>query len=226
MKRVILLFATLVAVVIVASCGGSSSAKAEREKFVRDSIARADFVRDSIAREEFVKDSIAKEEKRAETIASLKPKFTEKKDEFSNTTWVEPVSAPKYRNRNGVYCYFAVENGKARNFRFVYQYYADDWLFIDNMIFNFDGELNVTIEPDMETDCSGGKIWEWCDEAVRAEGNNNLNEAFIVRLMLSKTVKVKMNGSKYYDTRTLTDAQIKAIKEAYDYFIALGGQFI
>ena len=51
--------------------------------------------------------------------------------------------------------------------RFVFQYYSDDWLFIRNMIFNFDGE-NVRIIPDrMQTDCGdGGMIWEWCDEHV------------------------------------------------------------
>ena len=229
----------LVAVLVVSlsfsSCGDSSkSAKLEREQYVKDSIERAESIRDSIIkRRQFVFDSIARVEdsiarvKNAEVIKTHKSLFTEKKDDFSNYAWVEPKDAPRYRNRNGIYCYFKLENGVASNFRFVYQYYADDWLFIKNMIFNFDGENNITIEPKMETDCGdGGMIWEWCDEFVGSLSNfNGINEEFIKCIANAKSVKVKMNGKQYYDTRTLTAKQIKSIKDTYEYYIALGGKF-
>lgn len=221
------------------SCGDSvKSAKLERQQFVKDSIARVEFVRDSIAkRKQFVEDSIAERKmfvedsiaraKNAEIIKTHKSLFIEKKDEFSNTIWVEPKDAPKYRNRNGVYCYFKLENGVASNFRFVYQYYADDWLFIKNMIFNIDGENNITIVPKMETDCgNGGMIWEWCDEFVSSKDNyNGIDEELIKNIANAKSVKIKMNGKQYYDTRTLTAKQIKSIKDSYEYYVALGGKF-
>ena len=229
----------LVAVLVVSlsfsSCGDSSkSAKLEREQYVKDSIERAESIRDSIIkRRQFVFDSIARVEdsiarvKNAEVIKTHKSLFTEKKDDFSNYAWVEPKDAPRYRNRNGIYCYFKLENGVASNFRFVYQYYADDWLFIKNMIFNFDGENNITIVPKMETDCGdGGMIWEWCDEFVSSLSNvNGIDEEFIKSIANAKSVKVKMNGKQYYDTRTLTAKQIKSIKDTYEYYIALGGKF-
>lgn len=180
-------------------------------------------MKDSIARVEFVKDSIAK----AEIIKKNQPLFIIKKDEFSNKSWVEPKTAPRYRNRNGVYAYFAMEDGRAYNFRFVYQYYADDWLFIRNMIFNIDDE-NITVVPNMETDCGdGGMIWEWCDVHVSGgdSASVDINEYFIRKIANAKSVKVKMNGRQYYDTRTLTKAQLQSIKDTYDYYCALGGTF-
>lgn len=228
MKRIItLLFATIVAFSLFTSCGNSASTNGKSNRqLAKDSIARAKFVKDSIARAEFVKDSIANAERNAEIIKTHKALFNEDKDEFSGFSWVKPKDAPKYRNRNGVFCYFQLEDGRASNFRFVYQYYADDWLFIKNMIFNFDGEQNTTIVPQMETDCgSGGMIWEWCDENVTKDGSSGVTEQFIKDIINAKTVKVKMNGQQYYDTKTLTEQQIKSIKNTYEYYVAMGGKF-
>lgn len=221
-KFIMFVIATLVAMVSIVSCD-SPSKKAELQR-----IAREQFVKDSIARVEFVKDSIAKAEHNAEIIKTHKALFIESKDEFRSYAWVKPKSAPKYTNRNGIYCYFKLENGKASNFRFVYQYYADEWLFIKNMIFNIDGQ-NITIVPeDMDTDCGyGGKIWEWCDEYVDGGTSEySINEKFIKSIAYANSVKVKMNGRQYYDTRTLTSEQIKSIKDTYEYYLALGGKFI
>ena len=207
-----IMFVTIVVMVLFAS---NKATKIAREEFVRDSIARA----------EFVKDSIATAKHNDEVIARCSNLFNVKKDEFNNITWVKPKNAPKYRNQNGVYCYFATKDGRAtRIFRFVYQYSAEDWLFIRFMIFNIDGE-NITIIPDMETDCGyGGIIWEWCDESV----NNNtsgIDEDFIKKIANAKSVKVKMVGRQYSDIRTLSAAQIKSIKNTYEYYLALGGKF-
>lgn len=208
MKKFIYIFVAVLACAMSNSCGNNSKTNdsalkisAEREKFIADSLAKEKAKLDSI---------------NAITVTRLKPFFTEKKDEFSDITWIEPKSAPKYRSMNGTYCYFAKKGEKVENFRFVFQYYADDWLFIESMIFNIDGE-NITISPSMDTDCGyGGKIWEWCDTQISLE--------FIEKLANAKSVKVKMNGSHYYGTRTLTTAQIQSIKNTYDYFKALGGE--
>jgi hypothetical protein len=40
-----------------------------------------------------------------------------------------------------------------------------------------------------------------------------------------KNIKVKMNGSQYYQIKQLSDKQINDIKNAYIYYIALGGTF-
>ena len=54
---------------------------------------------------------------------------------------------------------------------------------------------------------------------------NGINEKFIKKLAYAKSVKIKMNGRQYYNTRVLTKNQIKNIKDSYEYFIALGGKF-
>ena len=224
MKRVLVYFA---AILTVCACANSTVSNKHKEKEeARARLEREQFVRDSLKRDQEIKDSLALVERNAEIIARVSNNFIHEKDEFSNTTWVKPKSAPKYTNRNGVYCYFATEEGKAHlNFRFKYQYYASEWLFIKNMIFNIDDE-NITIVPDMERDSgNGGMIWEWCDVSVNSN-DARINEEFIKKIANAKSVKVKMNGSQYYDTRTLTAEQIKSIKEAYEYYIALGGEFI
>lgn len=208
---------------------------------------RAIFVADSLAKRElFVEDSIAKVKNREQEIADSicvaefesknKTFFKYRKDEFSNIVWVEPKNAPKYRNANGIYCYFALIDNKPQIFRFVFQYYAEDWLFIKNMVFNIDGK-NYCIEPTMETDCGyGGKIWEWCDEKVYKTCSSDeikytgliyteINESFIKELANAKSVKVKMNGSKYYNTKTLSSSEILSIKRIYTYFTLLKGEF-
>lgn len=221
MKKIFIL---ILAITVVACGLNNSKSQKEAERAAAEAAAlREQFVKDSIARVEFVKDSIAK----AEIIKKNQPLFIIKKDEFSNKSWVEPKTAPRYRNRNGVYAYFAMEDGRAYNFRFVYQYYADDWLFIRNMIFNIDDE-NITVVPNMETDCGdGGMIWEWCDVHVSGgdSASVDINEYFIRKIANAKSVKVKMNGRQYYDTRTLTKAQLQSIKDTYDYYCALGGTF-
>ena len=222
-KFIVFIITAIILAVGTISCGNNASTKdpyasqRAREQFVKDSMARVQFVRDSIAF--------------AKRVDELKPLFTEKSDEFSSSVWVEPKSAPKYANRNGVYLYFEKKDGKAQNLRFKWQYYASEWLFIKNMVFNIDGQ-NIRIAPSMETDCgNGGMIWEWCDESVvsgTSVGNEDtlteINEKFISLLANATSVKVKMNGSQYYDTRTLTAEQIKSIKDTYDYFKALGGK--
>lgn len=220
MKKI--LFLILISVCIC--CTNTTQTKNNsREQFIKDSIAREQFIKDSIAREQFIKDSIKQVNEKI--INNIQKHFTIKKDEFSNLSWVTPKSAPKYRDSNGVYCYFKLEDNKASNFRFVFQHYDNDWLFIKELIFNIDGE-NISIAPNMERDCGyGGKIWEWCDENVDYGFNYNLNGDFIKKIANAKNIKVKMNGSQYYQIKQLSDKQINDIKNAYIYYIALGGTF-
>lgn len=228
MKHFITILSAIVLMAIsFTSCGESTYAKEneqarlEREQFVKDSIAKAEFVRDSLNKI---------------TVQELAPLFVQKTDKYLDCTWVEPKSAPKYRDCNGVYCYFQLKDGVPCNFRFVYQYYASDWLFIRNMIFHSeagDKSFNITIAPDMDRDCGyGGKIWEWCDVPVYQMSydndvvKHNVTELLLTAFTCSDNIEVRMNGSEYYDERKLTKAQIQSIRDTYRYYEALGGKFI
>ena len=180
-------------------------------------------------REEFVNDSIFTAKLNKEVNAKYSKFFNIEKDEFSDYTWVKPNDASEYRNQNDIYCYFSSKDGReVSNFRFVYQYYAENWLFIRYMIFNIDGE-NITIIPDMKTDYGtdryGCNIWEWCDQSVDNNGISGINEDFIKKIANATSVKIKMVGNKYYKIRTLNFVQIKSIKNTYEYYLALGGRF-
>lgn len=184
---------------------------AEREQFIADSLEAVRIAMLSSKNGEIIKNSSAN--------------FRIDKDEFRDLTFIEPKSAPKYRNRNGVYCYISVnEKNIPENLRFVFQYYADDWLFIERMTFNVDGE-NISVYPlNKHRDCGdGGMIWEWCDEVV--DTHVDTNPSFIEKLSNATSVKVKLSGSDYYDTKTLSAAQIKSIKDTYELYLSLGGKF-
>ena len=157
------------------------------------------------------------QERKAE-LDKLSKNFNQKKDEFSDKTWIYPKDMPKYRNRNATYCYFMKQNNEVRNFRFVFQYVNSDWLFIKDLIFNIDGKVFEYRRLDFNTDCQGGQIWEWCDL--------QLSDTDLIRaLEKAKSIKIKMNGDKYYDTRTLKSTTITSIQETIKYYKALGGRF-
>lgn len=153
-------------------------------------------------------------------IKELKKYFTEENDEFSDTKWVEPQTRPRYTNQNGYCLYFALKEGKATNPRFRIQYEADEWLFIQYMIFNIDGD-NITFTPtNMETDNgNGGRIWEWCDESALDL------EPLIKKIAYANTVKIKMVGRQYSKVKTMSSKQIQYFKYSYEYYKALGGTF-
>lgn len=159
-----------------------------------------------------------KVQKQKEELERLAKNFKLQKDEFSDKTWIFPIDKPKYRNRNATYCYFMKQNNKVQNFRFVFQYVASDWLFIKDLIFNIDGKIYEYRRLDFNTDCGGDQIWEWCDL--------QLSDVNLIRaLEKAKSIKIKMNGDKYYNVRMLKASTISSIQNTIKYYKALGGVF-
>jgi len=153
---------------------------------------------------------------KAMKVLALMKNFKIKKDEFSNNVWYEHNNSPRYRNSNGFYFYFGVnEDIGVGALRMVLQYYDDDWLFVKNIIFSIDGENYKFVPEDMKRDNSGGYIWEWFDEAIDPQSD------LVQALSNSHSVKIKLNGSDYYDIRTLNQRQIQAVKETYELYTLL-----
>ncbi len=153
---------------------------------------------------------------------AMKGDFIIKKDEFSSygISWVEPKSRPQYRNQNALYCYFAINNNySVYNMHFVMQYEADSWLFIENCVFNIDGENITYIPSKMERD-NNSRIWEWFDERV-----DNRNISIVRKIANAKSVKIKLNGRQYYDTRTVKANDIASMKKILSFYEALGGTY-
>lgn len=151
-------------------------------------------------------------------IKRLKPLFTEKKDDFEKSSWVQPKARPIYSNQNGAYCYFSKTDSGAENLRFKMQYAAEDWLFVENVRFNIDGEIIDYYTGKWETD-HDSKIWEWSDEQVDVVSYITLK-----KIANAKTVKYRLNGSQYYKDKTLSQSAIKSIKNTLAYYEALGGK--
>jgi hypothetical protein len=222
--RKLLFIPLAIAIACLHSCGGNGSTALTQEQ--KDSIAKvqADSTRlaDSIAAVKKAEaDStaaiLAKE--KAEKIVQLAKKFRVKKDEFSDYAWIEHSQTTPYRNSNSVQlCFQKDGSNNARNLRFVVQYEDDDWLFIQNIIFNVDGE-NITFVPEsVERDNGyGGRIWEWSDESA------SYNSSLVNKIANAKKVKLKLNGRQYYDTRTMSAKQLTAFRETLEYYKALGG---
>ena len=202
---------------IVAKCHSSSSSPqpAVEEEYVVDSIAE---VVEESKPTVYVAHTINKDS----IINTMKADFTFKKDEFSTSDgcWVEPKSRPRYRNTNAFYCYFWLSsNNLPSNMRFVMQYEDDDWLFIKNCVFNVDGE-NITYVPDKMEHDNHSRIWEWFDDQVDSD-----NIYLIRKIANAKTVKVKLNGTQYYDTRTIKAKEIASIKKTLEKYEELEGSF-
>lgn len=146
-------------------------------------------------------------------VASLIKKFRISNDDFSTKIWYEHNNSPRYRNSNGFYFYFAVdENIGVGPLRMVLQYYDDDWLFVKNVIFSIDGEAYFFSPEDIKRDNNGGFIWEWFDEAIDYQSD------LVKALISANSVKIKLNGSNYYDTRTLSSKQLVALKETFELY--------
>lgn len=156
-------------------------------------------------------------------IKELLPFFKVKKDEFdpNGKTWYEPKSAPQYTNRNGIYLYFAVLNGRVAALRFRVQYFSDDWLFFKKIQFSIDDKAYEYIPSDTETDCgNGGKIWEWFDEALTGSDKD-----LIYALVEAKSAKMKFIGRQYYDIKTITKNQVTDMKRTLELYRAMGGTY-
>lgn len=156
-------------------------------------------------------------------IKELEPFFNTKKDEFDpdGLVWHKPKSAPKYTNRNGIYCYFQSNNGMPSNLRLRLQYHSDDWLFFHKVQFSIDGKAYEFIPMDTETDSgNGGRIWEWFDESM-GKSNTELLDA----LANAKSAKMKLIGRQYHDIKTITSTEIRDIKRTLDLFKAMGGNY-
>jgi hypothetical protein len=197
-----------------------------RENEIKEQIfAKANNIQKSINK---IKDDEAIKFQANAKIDSVKVKdltkyFRQKRDEFSNDNkiWYEPISAPKYTNRNGLYCYFQTINGMPSNLRLRFQYHAEDWLFFNKIQFAIDGKAYEYIPNKTETDSgNGGKIWEWCDQSL-----SQSDRELIYALANAKSAKMKIIGRQYHQLKSITQEQIKSIKQTLDLYNALGGQY-
>ena len=163
-----------------------------------------------------IEDKIEKE--RAKTLKNSKLYFNFKKDDFNGVEWVTPKTAPRYLNKNGIYCYFQSNDGMASNFRLRIQYAADDWLFIQSFQFLIDG-MTFNYTPNKVERDNKSTIWEWSDEQV-----SSFDMSLINALYSAKSAKVRCIGKQYHKDRVLTKNELESIRKALDLYRAMKGR--
>lgn len=146
-------------------------------------------------------------------------RLRESVDEFKpDYAFYYPKSAPKYNNVAWVFPYI----GKAKSqvwLRMKFQYKADDWLFIDKvtaLVEDSNGEKEVIqlySGRDFERDNSGGTIWEYADIAV-----DDTMYLKLLKINDAKSVKIRYDGSQYYNDRNLTSREKKALSDIIDVY--------
>jgi hypothetical protein len=155
----------------------------------------------------------------------MRKNFTFKKDEFKDGDfiWVSPKNKPYYPNVNRLYCYFCMVDGVPQNFRMKIHYTAEDWLFINKWTIKIDNGFKFDVTPDGNdevrdniSDC----IWEIYDVSMTA-----FDQSMLDAISVSKSAKIRLNGSDYYDTKKLTSSEFKYLQLSYKYYRKLGGHF-
>ena len=136
-------------------------------------------------------------------------------DAMRDITWYKNLASPKYDNTNTFYLYFGITDDQVLTpLRLKITYASDSWLFVKSAWGKADGkkisipQLSATFSG-WERDNGSGKIWEWSDAPVETADEI----ASLRQIALAKEVTVRFEGQQYYSDRTLSGAQLQAIRE-------------
>ena len=168
------------------------------------------------------KEEVEKIKKEKQRLANATKKMRKQYDDMKGITWYYDKSSPRYVNsRTNIYAYIGKKENSSPFLRFVIQYVADDWLFIEKYIIKVDGRTYTITEEkygEIETDNGSGKIWEWLDRYVGED------EFKIMKAIANgRNVKLRFEGKKYYKDRTVSYKEKRALKNVIEAYEALGG---
>ena len=154
----------------------------------------------------------AKEKKELEMkFENLKKKFSYKKDEFQDIGFYSHKTWGKYWPNRKTLTSGVNSSGYAwlRS-----NYSASDWIFHTSIYVLIDDKkltspIVETYNENNITKHDGGRIWE----VVTYDNTNILQE---IAMNTDKTIKVRFNGTEFYDDITLSSKDKKALKDCYD----------
>lgn len=130
-----------------------------------------------------------------------------KTDEFETNSFYQDPSSPKFINMNAFYIYYSKLSDDSDNARLLIktQYYGDEWLFIESVSYSIDGEV-YSGDGDFEE-------WESDNDEMIYEWSTGFDPAYniLVKILKSKSTKIRYNGRQFYDDRYITSAQKSAI---------------
>lgn len=144
---------------------------------------------------------------RQEKLAILN-EYRSETDDFNGITWFKHKSQPRYTDiRPFVSLYLGQKEGQKPILRFVLNYTADSWLFVESAQINIDGTIVDIPSSNWQRD-NDSEIWEWIDEYA--------NERYIElakKISKSKKAVVRFNGKQYFDNYTVKDADREVLRD-------------
>jgi hypothetical protein len=130
-----------------------------------------------------------------------------KTDEFETNSFYRDPSSPNYVNMNAFYIYYSKISDDSDEARLLIkaQYLSDEWLFIESVDYSIDGEA-YSGDGDFEE-------WESDNDTEIYEWSTGFDPSYniLVKILKSKTAKIRFQGRQYYDDRYVTSAQKSAI---------------
>ena len=130
---------------------------------------------------------------------------------------IYPKNKPNSLQKDYLWAYFEIDNGKAEKFRLVIQNSEDNNIDETNIFkFNIDGKIvNIIIQPYMIHESHAG-IYYCIPSAYAVE--------FLESLRNGSKVKMQAANLDEYITRIITSEEINNIIKTYQYYQELGGE--
>lgn len=219
-----LLYTAMAALVLCTAACGNGKKAAEAEKARQDSIAaaaRADSIAKALADSvELAQMKAANDSLRAirhaedsATIGRLEPKFRFSGKEFLASTGVvyTPKAAPRSKTVDGLWLTFRRFDNRAADLEMHYQLrVTDDSDNIETVVLNIDGkEFEIGQWTDHDLEITDGSYTPYEDGT-----SSSLDTDLVEALGNAKSVKAKFTSSNFEATRTLTAAQVTALRDA------------
>lgn len=147
-------------------------------------------------------------------LIKLENSLKVKSDEFSTSTLYRHPSAPKFVNYNGFFLFYSKSGNDIPNLYLRAQYRNDDWLFINGAKISVDGGVYSLNIDEWESDNDGGYIYEWGTEKVKYFN-------LLTHILRGNNIKIRYNGDKYYDDRSINASQKNALKDVLKVYYGL-----
>jgi hypothetical protein len=161
---------------------------------------------------------VAAERRREEArLKAAVSRMTTRHDKLEGVKWYRDRTSPDYNNRNAFFLYFG-EKSSSVWLRWRVQYFAEDWLFIQQFTVYADGVPYEYSGVDFERDHASGDIWEWYDASPTTR-----DLEMIRAVIASKEATVRFEGRQYRNDRTISAEQKRALQRVLDAFAAKGG---
>lgn len=155
-----------------------------------------------------------KNEKAERLKLPAEKRITKRYDEISGITWYEDPDQPRVSNR--VYLYIG-KKGNEKWLRFVIEYSASKWLFINKYTFKIDDEIE-TITPDFNEIKRDVLFAEHIYETLDCNAKRSIYR-IASKIANSKRTLLRYHGEQHISDRELTKEEIQSLKtilEAYE----------